>query len=236
MVGSQGGGAEGVETEGGGRGPAGRLGRPRRVSFPNLSGFDAQGSAAGAVDRRGLVAVRGGGERPSWPLRASRRVSSRTRPFPTHRGSWAEAFGRRGSTHSRGGGGGRRPLLAAKGVTQGSTPEPVRFRHAGGLRPEPSAAEGLLADRGGGGTRSRQSWAQGEVGGRELVVDAASLGLIVRGAGGGSSSEVGLPAVRWRGLRRACAGGVGREVDGEDGKLARGVGAGGQSCWWRRRM
>ena len=72
----------------------------------------------------------------------------------------------------------------------------------------------------------RGSGAQGEVCGRELVVDAAPFGLVVGRAGGRASSEVGLLAAGWGGLCRSCAGGVDREVDSEDGEFVRGVGAG----------
>ena len=56
-------------------------------------------------------------------------------------------------------------------------------------------------------------------------MNAAPLGLVVGRASGRASAVFGLLAAgggRWDGTR---AGKVGREVDGEDGELARGVGA-----------
>ena len=72
-----------------------------------------------------------------------------------------------------------------------------------------------------------RSWAQGEVCGCELLMNAAPLGLVVGRASGRASAVFCLLAAgggRWDGTG---AGRVGREVDGEDGELARGVGAGG---------
>ncbi len=71
-----------------------------------------------------------------------------------------------------------------------------------------------------------RSWAQGELCGCKLLMNAAPLGLVVGRASGRASAVFGLVAAgggRWGGT---VAGGVGREVDGEDGELARGVGAG----------
>ena len=149
-------------------------------------------------------------------------------PFSTRKGQTAGADDHKEVLVEYNGDG---PAGRPKAAARGPLSQNPSASSAGGRRPKPPSAEGLV---GGGGLR-RGSGAQGEVCGRELVVDAAPFGLVVRRAGSGASSEVGLIAARWCGLRRPCAGGVGRGVDGEDGELTRGVRARGQSCWEQRR-
>ena len=79
------------------------------------------------------------------------------------------------------------------------------------------------------------SWAQGELCSCELLMNAAPLGLVVGRASGEASAVFGCGR-RGSGWGGTVAGGVGREVDGENGELTRGVGTGGQCCWERRRM
>jgi len=81
-----------------------------------------------------------------------------------------------------------------------------------------------------------RSWAQGELCSCELLMNAAPLRLVVGRASSGASAVFGLVAAGRSGWGGTVAGGVGREVDGENGELTRGVGTGGQCCWERRRM